>query len=71
MSEKREKFKSLAEKRVERVLKQIRLIGNLANRNHYDYTPEDVSKIINAIEQEFKVTKARFKSSREKKSFKL
>jgi ABC-type Fe3+-hydroxamate transport system substrate-binding protein len=71
MSEKRERFKSLAEKRVERVLKQIRLIGNLANRNHYDYTPEDVSKIINAIEQEFKVTKARFKSSREKKSFKL
>ena len=71
MSEKREKFKSLAEKRVERVLKQIRLIGNLANRNHYDYTPEDVSKIISAIEQEFKATKARFNSSREKKSFKL
>ena len=55
MNEKRKKFKSLAEKRVERALKQIRLVGNLANNSHYEYTQEDASKIVNAIEGEFRI----------------
>lgn len=71
MSEKRKKFKSLAEKRVERALKQIRLVGNLSNKSHYEYTQEDASKIINAIEGEFKIVKAKFRTSREKTTFKL
>lgn len=71
MSEKRKKFKSLAEKRVERALKQIRLVGNLANKSHYEYTQEDASKIINAIEGEFRIVKTKFRTSRGKTTFKL
>lgn len=60
MSKKREKFVSIAEKRVTRTIKDIRLIGNLSNKNNYSYEDKDVSKIISALEQEIKTLKARF-----------
>lgn len=60
MSVKREKFISLAEKRVNRAIKDIRLIGNLSNKNNYSYENRDVSKIISALEQEVKTLKIRF-----------
>ena len=57
---KREKFVSLAEKRVTRTIKDIRLIGNLSNKNNYSYEEKDVRKIISALEDEIKTLKARF-----------
>ena len=60
MSEKREKFVSLAEKRVTRTIKDIRLIGNLSNKNNYSYEEKDVRKIISTLEDEIKTLKARF-----------
>lgn len=60
MSEKREKFVSLAEKRVTRTIKDIRLIGNLSNKNNYSYAEKDVRKIISVLEDEIKTLKARF-----------
>ena len=36
-SDKERKFKELAEKRVNRALDSIRLIGNLSNRQNYSY----------------------------------
>jgi len=61
----REKFVELAEKRVVRSIKDIRLIGNLANRNNYDYTEKDVKKIINALDDEIKSLKSRFETKKE------
>ena len=61
----REKFVELAEKRVVRSIKDIRLIGNLANRNNYDYTETDVKKIINALDDEIKSLKSRFETKKE------
>ena len=60
MSDKRDKFVSLAEKRVTRTIKDIRLIGNLSNKNNYSYVEKDVRKIISALEEEVKTLKARF-----------
>lgn len=62
MSTKREKFVSIAEKRVSRTIKDIRLIGNLSNKNNYSYDEKDVKKIISALEGEIKTLKARFVS---------
>lgn len=62
MKDKREKFVSLAEKRVIRALHDIRLIGNLSNKNNYSYTEQDALKIINALEGEVKQLKLRFSS---------
>lgn len=56
----REKFVSLAEKRVTRTIKDMRLIGNLSNRSNYSYTDEDVRKILSALETELKNLRTRF-----------
>jgi len=43
----RERFVKLAENRVARAIKDIRLIGNLSNRSNYTYSEDDVKKIVN------------------------
>ena len=54
------KFKSLAEKRTNSALKQIRLIGNLANPSSYEYSSEQVIKIVEALNAEIKSVQRRF-----------
>ena len=58
----RAKFVELAEKRVTRGIKDIRLIGNLSNKSNYTYTDEDVRKIIKALDTEVKKLKQRFEN---------
>ena len=60
MRDKRQKFVELAEARVNRAIKDIRLIGNLANRNSYDYSDEDTNKIFRALRKELDAAKDRF-----------
>ena len=61
MAKTREKFKELAEKRVIRAVKDLRLIGNLANRNNYVFEQADADKIIAALETELREVKSRFR----------
>lgn len=56
----RKKFVELAEKRVRRAIKDIKLIGNLSNRSNYSYTESDVKKIHKALQSALNETKARF-----------
>ena len=56
----REKFVYMAEKRVVKAIKSIRLVGNLSNKSNYLYTDQDASKIIRALENEVKELKGRF-----------
>lgn len=60
MRDKRKKFIELTEARVTRAIKDMRLIGNLANRNAYDYTEDDVRKIFRALAKELDLAKSRF-----------
>jgi hypothetical protein len=60
MRDKRAKFVQLANQRVNRAIDQIRLVGNLANRNAYDYTDEDYRKIMKALQKSLDRAKARF-----------
>jgi hypothetical protein len=60
MRDKRAKFVELVENRTNRAIKDVRLIGNLANRNAYDYSAEDVKKIFRALQRELDAAKARF-----------
>jgi hypothetical protein len=64
--EDREKFVSLASKRVSRALKDIQLIGNLANRSNYEYTDADVTKIFKALTEEVAACRKRFELSNKK-----
>ena len=55
-----EKFKELAEKRVNKALKDIRLIGNLSNRSNYKYTDAQVKKIMKALKESVRECESRF-----------
>lgn len=64
MSEKRdarERFVELANKRVTKTIKDLRLVGNLANRRSYKYDDSDAKKIIRVLQQELDILKARFR----------
>tara|TARA_R110000787_G_scaffold208226_1_gene318150 strand:+ start:412 stop:639 length:228 start_codon:yes stop_codon:yes gene_type:complete len=71
--EDRNKFVDLAEKRVTKTLKDIKLIGNLSNKSNYSYTRADSEKIYKALKKAIDEMKARFDSNgaSEDESFKL
>lgn len=56
----RQKFIRLANKRVNKAIKAMELIGNLSNRSNYDYTQEDAEKIFLALNKELKSCRERF-----------
>ncbi len=58
--EDREKFVRLANKRIPNALKAIQLVGNLSNKSNYDYTEEDVRKILKALQDEVNACRKRF-----------
>ena len=58
--DKRAKFIELANKRVTRVLKDLGLVANLANRRNYEYDEEQVRKIIKALQNELDSVKHSF-----------
>lgn len=49
---KREKFVELGEKRTANAIRALRVIGKLSNKAHYEYTEQDVKKIVGALNQE-------------------
>ena len=57
---KRAKFVELAENRVNRAIKDLRLIGNLSNRSAYEFTEDDIRKIFRALQKELDSAKGRF-----------
>ena len=70
---KREKFIELANKRVNKSINAVRLVGNLSNKSNYDYTSEDIKKIFDALETELKNCRNLFEKhgQKEKKPFRL
>ena len=72
-SEKREKFKQLAESRTSNAIRAIRVIGKLGNKSHYDYTEQDVKKIVAALNREIEALRVRMgdKAGRDEVEFKL
>ena len=73
MSEKKERFVRLAEARVSRAMESIRIIGNLAKTNNYEYDNDDVQAIVKALQAEVAKLKLQFeiKSGNSKQQFKL
>ena len=56
---KSDKFKRLATKRVKNAIAKVELIGNLASPG-YEYTPEEVEKILCALQESVDKIKASF-----------
>lgn len=57
---KRERFVRIAEARTNKILEMMRLLGNCASTNNYEYSDEDIKKIFGALERELRVTKSKF-----------
>lgn len=67
---KNERFKRIAAKRTNDVLDKIRLLGNCANKNTYEYSKDEVNKIFNEIEKCLKIAKLKYLPG-EKQRFQL
>lgn len=70
LSNKRERFKRLAEYRTNEVIKRLNVLGNCSNRSAYEYNEEEISKIFSEIERTVKDIRAKFRFPNSKK-FKL
>ena len=57
----RAKFVELANMRVARAIKDLRLIGNLSNRRNYDYSDVESKRIVKTLEVELEDLKAKFR----------
>ena len=69
---KQDKFKELANKRVNVALDKLRLIGNLANTKYYDYSPDQVDAICKRLNEEVQMIRNKFLGSSDDQSlFKL
>ena len=72
MSEsKHEKFCRLAENRTNNILKQLELLSNLSNRSSYEYSSQDVDKILRAIKNGVSNLEHSFKADTKNKKFTL
>jgi len=57
---KNERFRRLAESRGNRLIREISLLGNLANRKNYSYTAREVEQLFEPIERELNEVRALF-----------
>ena len=67
----RERFEDVAQRRTNNALNSIRLIANCANKHNYEYTRDDVQKIITALKKEVSDLQSAFNSNQTKGDFKL
>lgn len=59
---KNERFKRLAESRGNRLIREISLLGNLANRKNYSFSQEEVERLFQPIQRELDEVRALFDS---------
>lgn len=69
---KKERFIRIAENRTNKIIDMIRLLGNCANENTYEYNEKDIIKIFTTLERELKVARSKFSiKENEEEKFKL
>lgn len=69
MENKKDRFHRLAEARVNKIIKMVRLLGNCSQRAIYQYEPEQIEQIFVTIRAELDKAERRF--FREKRRFSL
>lgn len=60
-------FKRLANYRVQKAIDRLDLIGNLSNRSSYEYTEDQVDRIVVALDEALTRLHNRFKQTKETK----
>jgi len=60
---KRDRFKNVAGRRVQKILDNMDSLSKCANRSNYDYEDADVNKMLKAIRDKVKVLEASYNSN--------
>jgi hypothetical protein len=60
---KRDRFKNVAGKRVQKVLDTIDSLAKCANKNNYEYDEEDVTKMLRALKDKVKILEMSYTSN--------
>lgn len=60
---KRDRFKTVAGRRVQKILDDMDSLSKCANRANYDYDAEDVAKMLKALKDKIKVLEASYTSN--------
>ena len=63
------KFQQLSENRKDKVVKNLMLLGNLSNRNNYQYNEDQVKEIFKNIDEAYELAKTRFDIEFKKRKF--
>ena len=64
---KEQKFKRIATARANRILEDLRLLGNCSNTSSYIYSEEEVKKIFSVIDAEIKRVKLMFERKKKRR----
>lgn len=59
-NEKQEKFRKIAAARTNRVINDLRILSNCANRHNYTYTQEEATQILRAVDEAVRDLKIAF-----------
>tara|TARA_Y100001958_G_C20662450_1_gene185442 strand:+ start:126 stop:365 length:240 start_codon:yes stop_codon:yes gene_type:complete len=65
---KRKRFTDLAPIRVNNVLKHLRLVGNMTNKNNYSYDSSEFNKILKDISEELNLIKSKLNAQENKRN---
>lgn len=60
---KKDRFKRVASRRVDNILKGIRSLSKCSNVNNYEYNEEDLNKMFKAIKKELKTMETLYKKN--------
>jgi len=60
---KRDRFKNVAGRRVQKVLDDLESLSKCANKSTYEYTDEEVNKLMKAIREKVKLLDAAFSAN--------
>jgi hypothetical protein len=65
---KKDRFKNVAAKRVQKVLDSMESLSKCANRSNYEYSDEDVSKLLKAIKEQMRMLELSYTEKSKSKS---
>jgi hypothetical protein len=71
ISSKQEAFKRIAERRTNKVLDALRLLGQCSNKRSYEYSDIQISKIFREIRKGVREAELRFSGAKTENKFRL
>jgi hypothetical protein len=60
---KKERFKTVASRRVQKVLESLDSLSKCANKSTYEYSQDDVSKLLKAIKEQVRLLEVAYTNS--------